>query len=389
LVCLAITSRTATRPSALTSSNLYWFMFLAHWAATGPRETVVNTVKSELGSDDRPSMTRQNRCTARSALRRFTSSGDGLDEAVLLGTTGEPTWVGKGFDWGPELLQPTKQTTRTAVTTPSTTEPSRVCTTHLPSIPIPLRNRADPGGQKVRGCLTTLIPRRCRTVMAREPVHNNRTVARVPCRKKSEHNRYRLDRTPRVQRPCCPRKHRQQGRLHCVSPAALYSSRSLREHPDWVVASVARAPSAVGLSESSHGRRSTHRADLGRRSRQAGGDDHQHIASDSYDPDALFQSYSHVNTDVNFRLIFGVQFTKGCPEGQFLNTHGDRFFVYPVGGKRACDPPLSPSQIDQLFAGMWAQANGASEDKDRCRKDPAEHPVPKRDRKPRFRSQYS
>ena len=47
---------------------------------------------------------------------------------------------------------------------------------------IPLRNRADPGGQRVRGCLTTLIPRRYRTVLAREPVHNHRTLPRVPSR---------------------------------------------------------------------------------------------------------------------------------------------------------------------------------------------------------------
>jgi hypothetical protein len=36
-----------------------------------------------------------------------------------------------------------------------------------------------------------------------------------------EHNRCRLDWTPRVQRPCCPRKHRQQRKLPCVSSAAL------------------------------------------------------------------------------------------------------------------------------------------------------------------------
>jgi hypothetical protein len=30
----------------------------------------------------------------------------------------------------------------------------------------------------------TLIPRRCRTVLAREPVHNHRTLARVPCRER-------------------------------------------------------------------------------------------------------------------------------------------------------------------------------------------------------------
>jgi hypothetical protein len=35
----------------------------------------------------------------------------------------------------------------------------------------------------------------------------------------------------------------------------------------------------------------------------------------------------------NFQLIYDEQFTKDCPEGQFLNTYGDRFFVYPVGWK--------------------------------------------------------
>jgi hypothetical protein len=35
----------------------------------------------------------------------------------------------------------------------------------------------------------------------------------------------------------------------------------------------------------------------------------------------------------NFQLIYDEQFTKDCPEGQFLSTYGDRFFVYPVGWK--------------------------------------------------------
>jgi len=78
------------------------------------------------------------------------------------------------------LLQLAKQTARAAVRTHSTNEPSRVCTTHLPSIPHPLRNRADPGGQKGQGCLTTLIPRQYRPVLAREPVHNHRTPDSSP-----------------------------------------------------------------------------------------------------------------------------------------------------------------------------------------------------------------
>ena len=34
---------------ALTSSNLYSFVFLGYWAATELREVVVNSVKSEFG----------------------------------------------------------------------------------------------------------------------------------------------------------------------------------------------------------------------------------------------------------------------------------------------------------------------------------------------------
>src|SRR5688500_6123322 len=124
-------------------------MFLAHWAATEPRETVVSSVRSESGSAERRSMTRQKRYTARSALRRSTSSPDGLAEAVPLGT-GEPTGVGKGFGGWPGLLQPARQTSTTAVKTHSTNKPSRVCTTPPPIDPPSLRNRADPGGQTAR-----------------------------------------------------------------------------------------------------------------------------------------------------------------------------------------------------------------------------------------------
>jgi hypothetical protein len=80
-------------------------MFLAHWAATEPRETVVKLVKSEFGSAERRSIRRQKRTTARSALRRFTSSAAGLREAALLGTADEATGVGKGLGWESGLLQ--------------------------------------------------------------------------------------------------------------------------------------------------------------------------------------------------------------------------------------------------------------------------------------------
>jgi hypothetical protein len=150
-------------------------MFFAHWAATDPRETVVSAVRSESGSAERRSMTRQKRYTARSAVRSFTTSPDGLGEAVPLGATGEATGVGKEGGWGLRLLQPARQTTTTAVKTHATNKPSRVCTTHLPSIPSPLRTCADPGGQKARGCLDDANPRRARTVLAWRPVHNRRS----------------------------------------------------------------------------------------------------------------------------------------------------------------------------------------------------------------------
>ena len=56
---------------------------------------------------------------------------------------------------------------------------------HSPPIdPHPLRNRADPGGQKLKKCWTTLVPGRDRRVLARRPVHNRRTLARVPCQQR-------------------------------------------------------------------------------------------------------------------------------------------------------------------------------------------------------------
>ena len=105
LDCLAISVANDDSTLRFDLVEAYWLMFFAHWAATEPRETVVSSVRSESGSAERRSMTRQKRTTARSALRRFSSSADGLGEAVLLGTTGEATGVGKGFGWGPGLLQ--------------------------------------------------------------------------------------------------------------------------------------------------------------------------------------------------------------------------------------------------------------------------------------------
>src|SRR5215211_3618344 len=80
-------------------------MFLAHWAATEPRETVVSSVRSESGTADRRSMTLQNLDTARSASRRFCSSADGVGKAVLLGAGVEAIGVTEMPGWGSGSLQ--------------------------------------------------------------------------------------------------------------------------------------------------------------------------------------------------------------------------------------------------------------------------------------------
>src|SRR5215218_3342523 len=109
-------------------------MFLDHWAATEPRETVVSWVRSESGSDDRRSTTRQNRDIAASASRRFCSSADGVGEAVLLGAGDEATGDTEMGGWGSGSLQLTRPR-RLNVKTHSAMRPSPVCTTHLPIDP--------------------------------------------------------------------------------------------------------------------------------------------------------------------------------------------------------------------------------------------------------------
>src|SRR5215207_2163512 len=109
-------------------------MFLAHWAATEPRETVVSWVRSESGSDDRRSITRQNRNTAASASRRFCSSADGVGEAVLLGAGDEAIGVTEMPGWGSASLQ-LRRPIRLNVKTHSAKRPSPVRTTHLPIDP--------------------------------------------------------------------------------------------------------------------------------------------------------------------------------------------------------------------------------------------------------------
>src|SRR5215204_5934858 len=110
-------------------------MFLDHWAATEPRETVVSCVRSESGSDDRRSITRQNRNTAPSASRSFCFSADGLGEAVLLGAGDEATGVTEMPGWESASLQLTRPR-RLNVKTHSAKRPSPVCTTHLPTDPL-------------------------------------------------------------------------------------------------------------------------------------------------------------------------------------------------------------------------------------------------------------
>src|SRR5215203_886680 len=110
-------------------------MFLAHWAATGPRETVVSSVRSEFGSADRRSITRQNRDTACSASRRFCSPADGVGEAVLLGAGDEATGVTEMPGWGSASLQLTRPATRLNTKTHSAKRPSPVRTMHLPTDP--------------------------------------------------------------------------------------------------------------------------------------------------------------------------------------------------------------------------------------------------------------
>src|SRR5215217_6471892 len=110
-------------------------MFLDHWAATEPRETVVSWVRSESGSDDRRSITRQNRDIAASASRRFWSSPDGVGEAVLLGAGDEATGVTEMPGWESASLQLPRPATRLNTKTHSAKRPSPVRTTHLPTDP--------------------------------------------------------------------------------------------------------------------------------------------------------------------------------------------------------------------------------------------------------------
>src|SRR5215204_3008085 len=98
-------------------------MFLDHWAATEPRETVVSLVRSESGSDDRRSITRQNRDIAASASRRFCSSADELGEAVLLGPGDEATGVTEIPGWESPSLQLTRPATRLNAKTYSAKRP--------------------------------------------------------------------------------------------------------------------------------------------------------------------------------------------------------------------------------------------------------------------------
>jgi hypothetical protein len=94
----------------------------------------VSWVRSDSGSAERRSTTRQNRATARSALRRFSSSADGLFAAMLLGEGDEAAGVGEGFGRESDSVQPTRQATMLTVNAHFTNRPNRVFNTHLPPI---------------------------------------------------------------------------------------------------------------------------------------------------------------------------------------------------------------------------------------------------------------
>jgi hypothetical protein len=80
------------------------------------------------------------------------------------------------------------------------------------------RQPPHPGGPRVRGCLTTLIPRGTAQSWRADLCITPAPWLASPVRRSPpDHSRCRLERTPRVQRPCCPRKRRQLRKLHCVS----------------------------------------------------------------------------------------------------------------------------------------------------------------------------
>ena len=118
------------------------------------RETVVSSVKSESVSADRRSITRQNRSTARSARRRFSSSADGVGETVLLGEGDEMGGIGETLGWELGLVQPVRKAAMLPVRTHAA---SRVCTAHLPSVLHPPKGSFGPWRSKHQWMLDDAI----------------------------------------------------------------------------------------------------------------------------------------------------------------------------------------------------------------------------------------
>jgi hypothetical protein len=183
-------------------------MFFAHWAATEPRETVVSSVRSESGSaeraiDDTPEADYSPLCFVKIQLlcgwaRRVGSAwydrrSDRSWQRIRLGAR-----VAAACQTNNKCR---RQNTLDEQAEPRLHHPP-------PNNPHPLRNRADPGGQKGQGCLTTLVPGGTAQSWRGNLCITTAPQLEPPVRRAPEHNRYRLNRTPRVQRPCCPRKHR-------------------------------------------------------------------------------------------------------------------------------------------------------------------------------------
>jgi hypothetical protein len=101
-------------------------------------------------------MTRQNRATARSALRRVTASADGVGNVVLLGAGEDATAPGEGFGLESDSVQPATKATMHTVRPHLTNRPNRVFNTHLPPVlnhpkgiclTVAVKHPADVGGR--------------------------------------------------------------------------------------------------------------------------------------------------------------------------------------------------------------------------------------------------
>jgi hypothetical protein len=79
------------------------------------------------------------------------------------------------------------------------------------------RQPPHPGGPKGQGMFDDANPPGYRTVLARRPVHNPRTLARVPCQEKPTRPQPVPVGADPSRTTTCPRKRRQLRKLHCVS----------------------------------------------------------------------------------------------------------------------------------------------------------------------------